>query len=124
MVWRFGARWWQDWQIHWQKFVNREIAAQTAGWAGLHLACGFSGRPIRCQSRRPMFRRAHWRVFRQTARLLEFQSNKYTMSGVTTHTNIEDQYIIVTASFDGDDDAPPPIPARLAAIVDAFDRIA
>lgn len=39
-------------------------------------------------------------VFRQTARLLEFQSNKYTMSGVTTHTNIEDQYIIVTASFE------------------------
>ena len=39
-------------------------------------------------------------VFRQTARLLEFQSNKYTMSGVTTHTNIEDQYIIVTAAFE------------------------
>ena len=39
-------------------------------------------------------------VFRQTARLLEFQSNKYTMSGVTTHTNIEDQYIVVTAAFE------------------------
>ena len=39
-------------------------------------------------------------VFRQMARMLTFQSDKYTMSGVTTHTNIEDQYLIITAEFE------------------------
>lgn len=39
-------------------------------------------------------------VFRQTARLLEFQSTKYNMSGVTTHTDLEDQYLIITAEFE------------------------
>lgn len=37
---------------------------------------------------------------RETARLLEYQSTKYTMSGVTTHTEIQDQYIIMTAAFE------------------------
>lgn len=38
--------------------------------------------------------------FRQTARLLEYQSDKYTISGVTTHTDISDQYLIITAEFE------------------------
>ena len=39
-------------------------------------------------------------VFRQMSRLLQFQSSKYTMSGVTTHTDIDDQYLIITAEFE------------------------
>ena len=38
--------------------------------------------------------------FRQMARLLEFQSDKYTISGVTTHTPIDEQYLIITADFE------------------------
>ena len=39
-------------------------------------------------------------VFRKMSRLLRFQSNKFTMSGVTTHTDIDDQYLIITADFE------------------------
>lgn len=39
--------------------------------------------------------------FRQMARLLTYQSDKYNMAGVTTHTPIDDQYLIVTAEFEG-----------------------
>lgn len=39
-------------------------------------------------------------VFRQTARMLTFQSEQYNMSGVTTHTNLDDQYLIITAAFE------------------------
>lgn len=38
--------------------------------------------------------------FRQMARLLTYQSDRYNMAGVTTHSNIEDQYLIVTAEFE------------------------
>lgn len=38
--------------------------------------------------------------FRQMSRLLEFQSDNYSMSGVTTHTDIDDQYLIITADFE------------------------
>lgn len=38
-------------------------------------------------------------IFNETAMNAEFQSNKYTMSGVTTHTDIEDQYLITTTKF-------------------------
>lgn len=39
-------------------------------------------------------------AFRQMARTLTYQSDKYSISGVTTHTNIEDQYLIITAEFE------------------------
>lgn len=39
-------------------------------------------------------------VFRQTARMLEFQSSNYNRGGVTTHTPINDQYLIITAEFE------------------------
>lgn len=39
-------------------------------------------------------------VFRQLARTLTYQSNKYTISGVTTHTPIDEQYLIITAEFE------------------------
>ena len=39
-------------------------------------------------------------TFRQMSRMLEFQSNKYTLSGVTTHTPVSDQYLIITAQFE------------------------
>lgn len=38
--------------------------------------------------------------FRQMARLLTYQSDKYNMAGVTTHTPISEQYLIVTAEFE------------------------
>ena len=39
-------------------------------------------------------------VFRKMSRLLRYQSDKYNMSGVTTHTDIDDQYLIITADFE------------------------
>lgn len=38
-------------------------------------------------------------IFNETAMNIEFQSNKYTMSAVTTHTPMEDQYLITTTAF-------------------------
>lgn len=38
--------------------------------------------------------------FRQMARLLTYQSDKYNRAGVTTHTPIGEQYLIVTAEFE------------------------
>ena len=38
-------------------------------------------------------------VFNETAMNLEFQSNKFNMSGVTTHTPISEQYLITTTAF-------------------------
>lgn len=38
--------------------------------------------------------------FRQMARLLTYQSDKYNMAGVTAHSEIGDQYLIVTAEFE------------------------
>lgn len=38
--------------------------------------------------------------FRQTARLLTYQSDKYNMAGVTTHTPIDEQYLVITAEFE------------------------
>lgn len=37
--------------------------------------------------------------FQAMSELLRFQSTKYTMSGVTTHTDFEDQYLIMDARF-------------------------
>lgn len=37
--------------------------------------------------------------FQAMSELLRFQSTKYTMSGVTTHTDFEDQYLIIDARF-------------------------
>lgn len=37
--------------------------------------------------------------FQAMSELLRFQSAKYTMSGVTTHTDFEDQYLIMDARF-------------------------
>lgn len=38
-------------------------------------------------------------VFQAQSEKLRFQSTKFTMSGVTTHTDWEDQYLIMTADF-------------------------
>lgn len=38
--------------------------------------------------------------FRAISNLLEFQSTKYTMSGVTTHTPKDEQYLIIDARFE------------------------
>ena len=38
-------------------------------------------------------------VFNETAMNLEFQSNKFNMSGVTTHTPMDEQYLITTTAF-------------------------
>lgn len=38
--------------------------------------------------------------FRQTARMLTYQSDKYNMAGVTTHTPIDEQYLVITAEFE------------------------
>lgn len=37
--------------------------------------------------------------FQAQSELLRFQSNKFTMAGVTTHTDFEDQYLIMDARF-------------------------
>lgn len=38
-------------------------------------------------------------VFNETAMNLEFQSNKFNVSGVTTHTPMSEQYLITTTAF-------------------------
>lgn len=38
-------------------------------------------------------------VFNETAMNLEFQSNKFNISGVTTHTPMSEQYLITTTAF-------------------------